>query len=73
MIAELILDYGEPLDADYNATKFVLTRDSVRSIRRDGGKEIAEIAQRYRTRHAYVIAVSGTIITVAFANYSLLH
>ncbi len=71
MIAEMIIDFGQACDAGDGARKYMLTKDSMRELRRVGGREIVKALDPYRSRNAYVVAEGGRIVTVAFASRSL--
>ena len=68
MIVEFILEFGKSRDAGDGARKFALTSESMREIRRFGGREIAKAVAPYRNRNAYVVAENQRIITVAYAS-----
>lgn len=67
MIAELIIEFGESLDAGDGARKYALTKKSMRDLRRFAGRAITNAVASYRNRNAYVVASANRIITVAYA------
>ncbi|WP_295845930.1 hypothetical protein [Tardiphaga sp.] len=73
MIAEIIIEYGEPRDAGDGALKYALTKQSMRQLRQVAGRQLAKAIEPYRNRNAYVVAAGGRIITVAYASYPLFH
>jgi hypothetical protein len=64
-VSQLIVDYGEPAAARNGAQKYGLTKCSLRELRRDYGRDIADTLQRFR--NAYVVVCDGIIVTSAFA------
>lgn len=66
LVAELIYLYGEPENVPGGARKHALTSRSIKAIRRDGGKAIADVMHRWMKQKAYVIAKGASIITAAF-------
>jgi hypothetical protein len=71
MVAEIIIDFGESEDAGDGARKYVLTKESMRDLRRAAGRAIANAVSPYRRRHAYVVAAGGRVITVAYSSHPL--
>lgn len=71
MIAEIIIDFGQSRDAGDGTRKYALTSESMREIRRCGGREIAKAVEPYRSRNAYVVAAGQRIVTAAFASRPL--
>jgi hypothetical protein len=71
MIAEIIVEYGESRDAGDGARKYALSKRSMRELRQVAGRELAKAIEPYRSRHAYVVAAGGRIITVAYASSPL--
>lgn len=65
----LILDYGECRDAGEGARKFALSKASLRALRRDLGVRVPGDLERFRK--AYVVALQGRIVTVAFSRRPL--
>ena len=70
MIAEIIIEYGEPQDVGGGALKYALTKRSMRELRKFAGRELAKAIEPYRNRNAYVVAQGCRIITVAYASHS---
>jgi hypothetical protein len=73
LVIEMILDFGESRDALDGARKYALTKSSIREIRRYAGHNVADELNRYKSRHAYVVASSGRVITTAYADKPVLH
>jgi hypothetical protein len=73
MIAEIILEFGESLDAGDGARKYALTKQSMGELRRRAGRELTKAIDPYRNRNAYVVARAGHIITVAYSRVPLFH
>lgn len=67
----LILDYGECRDAGEGGRKFVLSKASLRALRRDLGNRVPSNLARFR--RAYVVAAQGRVVTVAFSRRPLFH
>jgi hypothetical protein len=42
-------------------------------LRQFAGRELAKAIEPYRSRNAYVVAVGGRIVTVAYASSPLFH
>ena len=73
MIVEFIIEFGDSIDAGDGARKYILTKRSMRELRQRAGREITKALDFYRSRYAYVVANGNRILTVAYANYQLLH
>ena len=71
MIAEIILEYGESRDAGDGDRKYALSRRSMCELRNFAGRKLIKAIEPYRTRNAYVVAIGGHIITVAYASKPL--
>ena len=70
-IVELILEYGEPRQARDGAQKFALSRQSLCLLKQDFGREFSKVVGKYRD--AYVVMCGGTVVTVVWANNSIVH
>lgn len=70
-VIEMILEYGESLDAGEGAQKFALSKSSLRTLRKDLGARSLRALHRYR--NAYVVASKGRVVTVAFSRRPLFH
>jgi hypothetical protein len=68
MIAEIIIEYGESKDAGDGARKYALTKQSMCELRHIAGRELTKAINFYRNRNAYVVAVGGRIVTVAYSH-----
>ena len=73
MVAEIIIEYGEARDAGGGALKYALTKQSMRRLRKVAGRELTKAIEPYRSRNAYVVAIGGRIVTVAFASKPAVH
>jgi hypothetical protein len=73
MIAEIVVEYGESRDAGDGARKYALSKRSMCELRQFAGRELAKAIEPYRSRNAYVVAVGGRIVTVAYASSPLFH
>lgn len=71
MIAEIIIEYGESRDAGDGTRKYALTKRSMCELRQIAGRELAKAIGPYRNRNAYVVAIGGRIVTVAYASSPL--
>lgn len=69
-IIETIVSYGVSRNAGCCARKFFLSRESLREIKADLGKEYVRIIDKYR--NVYVIMSGESVITAAFAKRTLL-
>jgi hypothetical protein len=73
MVIEIIIEYGEARDAGDGALKYALTKQSMGKLRKAAGRELTKAIEPYRNRNAYVVAVGGRIVTVAFASKPIVH
>ena len=71
MIVEIIIEYGDSRDAGDGARKYTLTKRSMCELRQVAGRGLAKAIDPYRNRNAYVVAVGGRIVTVAYASNPL--
>lgn len=65
-VIDLILTYGDSLDAGDGARKFALSGQGLREARRDQAIEARTRLDHFR--RAYVVATGEKIITAAFAS-----
>jgi hypothetical protein len=70
-VAEAIIAYGHSREAGDGARKYSLAKESMRELRQDAGSAFTNTINFYRRRNAYVVAVGGRIVTVAFASRPL--
>lgn len=73
LVIEMILDFGESRDAQNGARKYALAKSSIREVRLYAGRNVADKINRYKLRHAYVVASHGRVIKAAYANNPVLH
>lgn len=70
-IIDLVLGYGHSVEAGNGARKFAFSKQSLKAIRQDFGRELTTALKHYRK--VYVVAASGRVITAAFASRPLFH
>jgi len=70
-VIDLIVAYGESCPARDGGRKYGLSKDSIREIKHDFGREIAKTLQPYRK--AYVVMCEGWVVTVAYARQPHFH
>ena len=70
-VVDVVLRYGASVSARDGARKYAFSRESMRAIRKEFGREIAKAFETYRD--VYVVEVNGKIITVAHARRALFH
>ncbi|MYZ48345.1 hypothetical protein [Propylenella binzhouense] len=71
LIAETIIAFGRSVDGGDGTRKYALTKESMRELRRFGGRTITNALAPYHRRNAYVVEAASSIITVAFASKPL--
>jgi hypothetical protein len=67
LVADMILEFGESIDAGDGARKYALSRQSIREVRRYAGPRFADEMNRFRARNAYVVATTDRVITAAYS------
>lgn len=70
-VVSLLLSYGEYRKCRGNAESFYFSRESLRQILNDHGRECLKACEKLRNAYA-VVAKDGTIITVA-RSYRTVH
>ncbi|AUN29640.1 hypothetical protein [Niveispirillum cyanobacteriorum] len=68
LIVEMIVEFGDSCDAGDGARKYALSKEGMRRLRRYAGHAVADEANRFRSRNAYVVAAHGRVVTAAFSS-----
>ncbi len=73
LIVEIIIEFGDSWEAGDGARKYALSKEGMRRLRRYAGQAVADEANRFRSRNAYVVAAQGRVVTAAFSPTPFTH